>query len=57
MRVLERLSETRGLPKTIVVENGPELISKALDEWAYRNGVRLHFIRPARPAPVLISQT
>lgn len=41
VRVLERLSETRGLPKVIVVDNGPELISKALDEWAYRNHVRL----------------
>ncbi|WES30180.1 IS3 family transposase [Varunaivibrio sulfuroxidans] len=49
VRVLERLSETRGLPKAIVVDNGPELISKALDEWAYRNGVRLHFIEPGKP--------
>ena len=49
VRVLERLSETRSLPKAIVVDNGPELISKALDEWAYRNGVRLHFIEPGKP--------
>lgn len=49
VRVLERLSETRGLPKAIVVDNGPELISKVLDEWAYRNGVRLHFIEPGKP--------
>jgi len=49
VRVLERLSETRGLPKTIVVDNGPELISKALDDWACRNHVRLHFIQPGKP--------
>jgi putative transposase len=49
VRVLERLSETRGLPKAIVVDNGPELISKALDEWAHRNGVRLNFIEPGKP--------
>ena len=49
VRVLERLSQTRKLPKAIVVDNGPELISKALDEWAYRNGVRLHFIEPGKP--------
>jgi len=49
VRVLERLSETRGLPKAIVVDNGPELISKVLDEWAYRNKVRLHFIEPGKP--------
>ncbi len=48
-RVLERLAETRGLPKVIVVDNGPELISKALDEWAYRNRVRPHFIEPGKP--------
>lgn len=49
VRVLERLSQTRKLPRAIVVDNGPELISKALDEWAYRNGVRLHFIEPGKP--------
>lgn len=50
MRVLDRLKETRGLPTGIVVDNGPELISKVLDEWANRNGVRLHFIDPGKPA-------
>ena len=49
VRVLERLKETRGLPKAIVDDNVPELISKALDEWAYRNNVRLHCIEPGRP--------
>ena len=49
VRVLEHLKETRGLPKAIVVDNGPELISMALDEWAYRNNVRLHFIEPGKP--------
>ena len=33
----------------IVVDNGPEFTSRALDEWAYRNGVRLHFIEPGKP--------
>jgi len=49
VRVLDRLAETRGLPREIVVDNGPELTGKALDEWAYRNGVRLHFIEPGKP--------
>jgi putative transposase len=49
VRVLERLGESRGLPREIVVDNGPEMIGKALDEWAYRNGVRLHFIDPGKP--------
>lgn len=30
--VLERLSETRGLPDTIIIDNGPEFTGKALDE-------------------------
>jgi len=47
--VIDRLAETRGLPLEIVLDNGPEMISKALDEWAYRNGVRLNFIEPGKP--------
>ncbi len=49
MRVLDRLAETRGLPLEIVLDNGPEMICKALDEWAWRNGVRLNFIEPGKP--------
>ena len=49
VRVLERLAATRGLPETIVVDNGPEFAGRELDQWAYRRGVRLHFIDPGRP--------
>ena len=49
VRVLDRLAETRGLPAEIVLDNGPEMIGKALDEWAYRKGVRLNFIEPGKP--------
>lgn len=48
-RVLERVALTRGLPDVITVDNGPEFISKALDAWAYANGVKLHFIQPGKP--------
>lgn len=41
--------ETRSLPKVIVVDNGPEFTSRALDEWAHRRGVQLQFIRPGKP--------
>jgi putative transposase len=47
--VLERLKGTIGLPQRIAVDNGPECISKALDAWAYRNGVKLEFWRPGKP--------
>lgn len=49
IRVLNMLKEIKGLPKAIVLDNGPEFTSKALDNWAYKNGVKLDFIRPGRP--------
>lgn len=49
VRILERIVELKGLPSSIRVDNGPEFISKVLDEWAYRNGVKLDFIRPGKP--------
>lgn len=49
VRILERLVYLHGLPDSIRVDNGPEFISKVLDEWAYRNGVKLDFIRPGKP--------
>ena len=47
--VLDRLAETRGLPEVITIDNGPEFAGRALDEWAYRKGVKLNFIRPGKP--------
>ena len=44
-----RLTEVLGLLEYIRVDNGPECISKALDEWAYRNQVKLDYIRPGKP--------
>lgn len=49
VNVLQRLAETRGLPKTVTVDNGPEFVSKALDEWAYATGLHLSFIQPGKP--------
>lgn len=49
VRFLERLAASRGYPETIVIDNGPEFISKALDQWAHEHHVSLHFIRPGRP--------
>jgi putative transposase len=49
-RVLDRIAEERGsYPNRIVLDNGPECTSKALDEWAYKRGVDLAFIRPGKP--------
>ena len=49
VRVLEQLRETRGLPQTIQMDNGPEFTGRALDEWAFRKRVKLHFIEPGKP--------
>ena len=49
VEVLERLTGTYGVPEAIAVDNGPEFISRALDAWAYRSGVRIEFSRPGRP--------
>lgn len=46
---MDHLKLTRGLPKRIQVDNGSEFISKALDKWAYDNGVTLDFSRPGKP--------
>ncbi len=49
VRELERLDLTRGLPEEIVMDNGPELTSRAMFEWSQRTGVRLRFIQPGKP--------
>ena len=46
---LDKVLALRGAPVSITVDNGTEFTSKALDLWAYRNGVHLDFIRPGKP--------
>lgn len=48
-RTLARLKGARGLPEVIGSDNGPEFRSRHMDQWAYENGVRLHFIKPGKP--------
>ena len=33
----------------ITVDHGTEFQSRALEDWAYRRGVQLDFIRPGKP--------
>ena len=47
--VLERLADTRGLPRSITVDHGPEFEGQVLDAWAYQTNVQLSFIRPGKP--------
>lgn len=46
---LEAVSARRPLPRAITVDHGTEFTSNVLDEWAYRRGVTLDFIRPGKP--------
>lgn len=46
---LDRAIEQAGTPASITVDHGTEFTSKALEEWAYRRGVKLDFIHPGKP--------
>jgi len=49
VRALDELIELRGKPKRLRLDNGPELISVALGEWARNHRVELSFIQPGKP--------
>jgi putative transposase len=49
VRMLDAVAQERGYPEAIQVDNGPEFISRAVDQWAYAHGVALHFIEPGKP--------
>jgi putative transposase len=48
-QALDQAAQHRSLPKAITVDNGTEFTSKALDDWAYRRGVKLDYTRPGKP--------
>ena len=50
IRVLEMIALWRGYPKQLRIDNGPELISRALASWAETRKVELAFIQPGKPA-------
>ena len=49
IRALEELIEWRGKPQRLRWDNGPELVSVALREWALNQGIALQFIQPGKP--------
>lgn len=49
IRELERLIEWRGKPERIRVDNGPEFIAHAMEEWAKNNDIILKFIEKGKP--------
>jgi putative transposase len=48
VRVLNAITERRGLPKTIKTDNGNEFIAKVMDKWVYERGGELDFSRPGK---------
>lgn len=49
VRVLGRLCDAHGQPEAIRSDNGPELHSALLQEWATRRGIRWNFTQPGHP--------
>jgi putative transposase len=49
VRLLEELATIRGLPQTLVSDNGPEFTSRAMLTWAQHRSVTPHFIDPGKP--------
>jgi putative transposase len=49
IRVLEQLSQTRGLPDEIHVDHGPEFVCRSVRSWCEKHRVLLRYIEPGRP--------
>lgn len=49
VRLLEQLVAVCGMPKAIVIDNGPEFTCLVTQLWAKKNGVVLLFIQPGKP--------
>lgn len=49
VRTLDNIALIRGYPLRLRLDNGPELVSLALADWAEEHGVTLDFIQPGKP--------
>ena len=48
-RFLDHVKSERSLPRTLVLDNGPELTNKAMFFWSQECNLKLHFIQPGKP--------
>ena len=46
---MQRRALLRGVPESITTDNGGEFAGRAMEAWAYKNGVKLDLIRPGKP--------
>lgn len=49
VRLLDEIAKQRGYPRQLRCDNGPELRSTVLAEWANQYNVKLCFIQPGKP--------
>lgn len=49
VRTLNQLTELRGVPTALRMDNGPELVSQAVVNWCESKGVELRYIQPGKP--------
>ena len=49
VRTLEQLKRERGLPRSIRVDNGPEMTTSIFAEWCHENRVRVDHVQPGKP--------
>lgn len=49
IRTLDQIIDWRGKPKSIRCDNGPEYVSKLLNQWSEKRNVKLLFIQPGKP--------
>ncbi len=48
-RLLADAIQERGKPQVLLTDNGPEFTGRALDQWAYIQGITHQFIDPGEP--------
>jgi len=50
VRELDQIIAMRGKPTYIVSDNGPELTSRVVLQWAEAHGIEWHYITPGKPS-------
>lgn len=49
VRILDELTNWRGTPNEIRVDNGPEFLAKAFVRWCEANAIEIKYIQPGKP--------
>ena len=47
--LLQQITEERGVPRQIRVDNGPEFLSKTFVQWCTQNNIIIKYIQPGKP--------